>query len=256
MPSKAHTPIKNRLIKLIGETNAGRLEYLAVPNRGQKWGGPFNGQRFRQQIFQDLISAFNFDAIIETGTYRGVTTKYFANTGLPIHTVEASQRYLAYARMNFRKCAKTITTYHSDSRSFLQNLGQTNAISGTQPFVYLDAHWYDDLPLREELEIVQQFWPDAVVMVDDFAVPDTNYGYDDYGNGKALTLEYLAPLAPTKLEAFFPAVSESEETGCRRGSVILGAGDVANHLRSVPSLRHHIAISDLGGHSIKQPHAA
>lgn len=253
---EATMPLKDRLIKLIGETTAGRLEYIVQPNRGQKWGGPFNGQQFRQRIFQDLIATFEFDAIVETGTYRGVTTKYFSNTGLPVHTVEASARYLAYARMNIRKCDAKVTTYHSDSRSFLQELGTSNKISGQQPFIYLDAHWYDDLPLREELEIVQQFWPKAVVMVDDFAVPESTYGYDDYGDGKALTLDYLAPLAPTNLEAFFPSAPAAEETGCRRGSVILASGEVADSLRKIPSLRYHIAVADLRAEATPQNAAA
>jgi hypothetical protein len=37
-------------------------------------------------------------------------------------------------------------------------------------FVYLDAHWNDDLPLAEELEIVFGACPNAIVMIDDFNV--------------------------------------------------------------------------------------
>ena len=59
-------------------------------------------------------------------------------------------------------------------------------------FVYLDAHWAEELPLAEELCIVASAWTRCVVMVDDFQVPgDSGYAYDDYGPGLALTEDYL-----------------------------------------------------------------
>ena len=58
---------------------------------------------------------------------------------------------------------------------------------------YLDAHWNDHLPLREEVELALKHFAKAVLIIDDFAVPDDpGYAFDDYGPGKALTLDYLA----------------------------------------------------------------
>jgi hypothetical protein len=34
--------------------------------------------------------------------------------------------------------------------------------------VYLDAHWGDDLPLLDELEIVLKAKPEALILIDDF----------------------------------------------------------------------------------------
>ena len=230
--------VKQMLIQWLGATNVGRWEYHLRPGLKNVRGGPFNGQTFRRTIFQDLVSAFDFDAIIETGTYRGITTKYMAAAGLPVHTVEASTRYLAFARMNFQEFDSTVESQNGDSRQFLEQLGSRKTVPGTQPFIYLDAHWYNDLPLREELEIVQEYWPDAVVMVDDFAVPGTNYGYDDYGDGKALTMEYLSQLHSSQLQAFFPSVDCDQESGSRRGCVVLGSPTVAEQLRAIGSLRY------------------
>ncbi len=140
--------IKQSLFRLVGESNVGRWEYLARPRLRHVRGGPFNGQQIRRGIFQDLVKAFDFDVIIETGTFRGITTKYFAETGIPVYTVEANARYLAFARMNLKQADAPVFTYHSDSRSFLKELGDNGKITGQQPFIYLDAHWHDDLPLR------------------------------------------------------------------------------------------------------------
>ena len=53
-----------------------------------------------------------------------------------------------------------------------------------ETFFFLDAHGREHLPLREELEIILTHWREAIVMIDDFEVPGTDYGYDDYGPGK------------------------------------------------------------------------
>jgi hypothetical protein len=76
-----------------------------------------------------------------------------------------------------------ITFEHDDSRSFLKKLANTK-LSMKIVFIYLDSHWYDDLPLREEIEIICNGWRHFVLMVDDFQVPgDSEYGYDEYVMG-------------------------------------------------------------------------
>lgn len=58
-------------------------------------------------------------------------------------------------------------------------------------------------------------------MIDDFAVPGTDYGFDDYGPGMALNFELLAPLSHLDLTGFFPSASPREESGARRGCIVL-----------------------------------
>ena len=88
---------------------------------------------------------------------------------------------------------------------------------------YLDAHWNADLPLAEELEIIFARCSQAVVMIDDFQVADEPaYGFDDYGPANGLTLDYIAPaLRKFNLFPFYPAIPASEETGSRRGCIVL-----------------------------------
>src|SRR5262245_36619534 len=56
----------------------GAIEYALHPDRGIAWGGAFNGQRFRQNLFHNLVEKFAPVAIIETGTYHGTTTEFLA----------------------------------------------------------------------------------------------------------------------------------------------------------------------------------
>jgi hypothetical protein len=90
-------------------------------------------------------------------------------------------------------------------------------------FIYLDAHWGNDLPLAEELEIVFGACEGAIVMVDEFEVPfDAGYGFDDYGPGKALTAAYIEPaIVSHSLGTFYPSTPSASESGARRGCVVL-----------------------------------
>ncbi len=102
---------------------------------------------------------------------------------------------------------------------------------------YLDAHWVEDLPLRDELDIIFANWDNTVVMIDDFEVPDSDYGYNDYGPTKTLNLSYLRPLEHLDYSVFYPAADASEETGKRRGCVVLCRGpDVEQSIKTIDTL--------------------
>ena len=103
--------------------------------------------------------------------------------------------------------------------------------------IYLDAHRGTDLSLAEELSIVFGVCTNAIVMVDDFQVPfDTGYGHDDYGPGRVLTAELIDPIvAAHSLQVFYPSTPSAEETGARRGCVVIASTSVA--LASLPLLR-------------------
>jgi len=199
----------------------------------------FNGQQHRCAIFRQLLETFPFEAILETGTHIGNTTGYMASVSrLPVYSAELTRRYYHLARVRLQDFP-SITLRLLDSRDFLQEMAQS-PVGQQFVFAYLDAHWYDDLPLSRELGLVADHWRDFVIMVDDFAVPgDSGYGYDDYGRGKTLSLRDVSPrLRELDLLAFFPDAPSSTETGSRRGCVVLARrGLIAERLRTIPSLR-------------------
>jgi hypothetical protein len=214
--------IKDVAKRILGETALGWLDFVRNPNMPASWGGPFNGQKFRQRIFFDILYWFPVNAIVETGTFRGTTTAFFAATSLPVYTTEFHRRYFTYSKLHFLFNRNAIHLYRSDSRSFLRRLSDDPAVPKTDVFFYLDAHWGADLPLREELDIIFSKWEGPIVMIDDFCVPNSGYTFDDYGPEKALNLDYINPVVAAKrLSVFFPAAGASEETGSKRGSVVL-----------------------------------
>lgn len=53
--------------------NAAELEHLS-PELQMCWGGPFKGQTGRIAIVDELLALLKPPAIIETGTFRGIST--------------------------------------------------------------------------------------------------------------------------------------------------------------------------------------
>jgi hypothetical protein len=211
----------------------GAIEYTRFPELRTAWGGPFNGQIGRQTLFQAVIANTAPVAILETGTYRGTTTEFMAEAGLPIYSVEGLARHYGFAWARLWR-TRNVHLYHGDSREVLRQLfeGRLRSLDSLTVFAYLDAHWNADLPLREELEIIFNHCPAAVVMIDDFQVPnDPGYQYDDYGPGKSLIPAYIEPiLTAYGLEAYYPSTPSSLETGAKCGCVVLGSKGIFGKL--------------------------
>lgn len=219
----------------------GAYEFFLKPSLKESWGGEFNGQSFRSQIFSDLLKSFEFQAIIETGTYRGTTTDYMSKVFKKIiYTVEANKQFYCYSRLRFRN-KNNIKQFLGDSRDFLDNYLQNN--SNDQLLFYLDAHWSEDLPLNKEIEIIFTKWPKSIILIDDFCVPfDQGYLYDSYGSDKTLNESYLEKNSYfNKIRIFYPSLSSSEETGLKRGCCVLALDPKEiEKLESISSLKRNL----------------
>lgn len=206
------------------------------PSVRSSWGwGPLNGQAGRQGILRDLARTVAFDEVVETGTYRGNSTEFFAHVlGVPIHTVEAQPRYYHYAAQRLAPYPD-VTVELGDSREILRRLGERPGDPTT--LFYLDAHWEQDLPLAEEVEIIAKGWSSGVVVIDDFQVPDDpGYTYDDYGPLKRLCVDYLPDVG---WSLYFPSLPSAEETGGRRGCAVLVSPSLSEGVGALSSLRRH-----------------
>jgi hypothetical protein len=235
--------IKSTVLRVIGERNAGRLDYFFDRKSADAW-GPLNGQRIRQGVYKEIIKRIDFQAIVETGTYRGTTTAYFAESGLPVFTVEIHPRCFAYASLRFRN-QERVRVSEGNSPDFLRELARQPETPRSRVFFYLDAHVQDSsryhkAPLVEELEIIFSHWQEAVVMVDDFQVPGTAYSFDDWGPGRNLCVDCFEPLKDVGLTAFFPAADVTSETGAKRGWVVVcRESHIVQTLSEITGLRQY-----------------
>jgi len=197
---------------------------LATDARYDNDDGSFNGQAIRRGLVTDIIARMKPATIVETGTYLGSTTGYLARFDVPVHSSEISAPLLFAARQRLSQF-RNVTLRLGDSRRMLAQL-IADGVNASSTFFYLDAHWLDDLPLLDEMRLIDGNWASYIALVDDFQVPgDSGYAYDDYGANKVLRYAYLEPcLRGQSIEVYFPNAPSHQETGGRRGCVILAKG--------------------------------
>jgi predicted O-methyltransferase YrrM len=204
----------------------------------QMHGGALNGQEFRRQLMLDLLARIPFEHIYETGAFFGSSTAFFAaHCDGRVVTIESNPYYHHFTALRQRSQGQ-VDVVHGDSVTHLERLAADLSETTALSLFYLDAHWYDHLPLRDELSVVFRAWKRAVVVVDDFEVPgDPGYRFDDYGDGKRLCLRYLTPVRFEGMRLFFPTAPSEAETGARRGCVVItGDDEIADVLSGLRSL--------------------
>jgi hypothetical protein len=192
-----------------------------VPELRTSWGGAFNGQTGRQRLFLNLLETFKPAAFVETGTFRGSTTRWVAERfDGPILTCEIEVRYYLFA-CKMLAAYPQVRASNEGSRTFLRHILPT--LDNVRPVIfYLDAHWREDLPLEDELRQILSSKVNSIIMIDDFEVPsDPGYGFDDYGPGKCLSLSLLSWAKELGCRFFFPTVPAADETGERRGACLV-----------------------------------
>jgi hypothetical protein len=194
---------------------------LAAP----PWPGfpePYAGQWARRAAIGELVASFEPDAIVETGTFLGLSTKHLACHGVPVHSVEIEPSYYHLAKLNLGRLAN-VNLLCGRSVDALRLLGADGGIR--RPLAYLDAHWGRELPLEEEVDRLLSQWDDVVVVIDDCRVPDDDgYGYDVY-DGVAISLPLLD--IGRDVLAAYPSVPARDEGGARRGTLYLAHGPQA-----------------------------
>jgi predicted O-methyltransferase YrrM len=192
----------------------------------------------RALVFLEINSRIIFDNYLETGTHLGVTTHFLASVarkrGAVVYSCEINDDYYRIASSTVGDLTN-VRLHHCNSVDFLRLLSPR--VSGAVNFVYLDAHWYEYLPLRDELSVIVN-WPNTVVMIDDFKVPfDEGFGWDRYDDEREICMSYIESSIESHA-AFFPNYSAQEEGAVARGyCVVAMSKSCANALDEIRLLR-------------------
>lgn len=213
---------------------AGVMDWYFMPTR-PSFGGPFNRQQRRVEMVRELLHSISFAAIVETGTHVGTTTAALRQwSNLPVYSVEILPRFHHFARMRFRH-DDGVHLFRDDSRPVLERFARQPDFPHDCVLFYLDAHWQEP-PLASEVAIIGRAWRNPVIIIDDFRVDDDpGYAFDQYGPGNELSIRYLGPLSDMRM--FWPRAASSEETGKRRGSIVLARGAVSDAVARCRTLR-------------------
>jgi len=140
----------------------------------------FNRETIRAYISWRLHHHFGCTSFIETGTFYGRTTAFVSKVfQTPVFTSEINRTHHIVSKANLL-LSKEIDSRLCSSPDLLRELCGTPRI-GENPMFYLDAHWYDYMPLTEELQIISDQCQRAVVLIDDFHQPhEARFLYDEY----------------------------------------------------------------------------
>jgi hypothetical protein len=201
------------------------------------WGGPFNGQDRRRELVEQVLDSCDVSAIVETGTYRGTTTEWFAQrTDVRVVTVEVHSRFYHYSRKRLAGF-KNVNVVLGDSDRVLRGLAHSSDVPKERVLFYLDAHWYSSHPLANEFQTIAAHWVDWIVLIDDLMVPDDpGYGYETH-DGIPLAVDTLGLEHVPNVHVFWPSARSVDETGMKRGSAIISHRLMTSCLGGLTELR-------------------
>jgi predicted O-methyltransferase YrrM len=144
----------------------------------------FNQDPVVSREVQQLIKKFNIACVVETGTYVGWSTQFFAQ--LPnvkkVYTIESQRENYDKAADNLKQFTNIQQLFGSSDTVLEEQLSViTNEHNEGYILFYLDAHWDNHWPLLQELEVIGKYCYDrAIIVIDDFQVPLRNFQYDSY----------------------------------------------------------------------------
>lgn len=153
--------------------------------------------KFAFEEFKKLIENFKIKRIYETGTYLGWSTIKLSEFNIPVYTIEINNNYIKESYNNL-KDKKNVKILCGESSTILDSLCTKNEENS---LFFLDAHWNENLPLLNELDVIKKT-KNPVIIIHDFFVPGgskirskhfngygivddlsgSKFGFDSYGD--------------------------------------------------------------------------
>lgn len=205
------TPAERRAIQQLKLGSSGlRLRATQAEFRAlqQEWErdllgrGRFFLQHYKMGMFIDpplihIIKKFQTDFklrnFVETGTFEGETAFAMSLLFDRVYTCDTKD----WPRVLDFYCSANLTYETMSSPDFLRR--HLPAIR-EQSLFYLDAHWGEYWPLKDELAIIFSHCQNPVIIIDDFDAGN-GLSYDEY-QGRKLDLDYVAPSVPADCKFF------------------------------------------------------
>lgn len=149
---------------------------------------PWNGDGYLAAEVLRLKEAHRLTCAIETGTCLGSTTLWLCEHFEAVDSIEINEQYAAIAGARIGDndyCHVTI----GDSSNFV---GSYANACGSKALVFLDAHWGDHCPLVDELIAIASAKVNPCIIIHDFQVPGTDFGFDSMPDGRPFNLSLIS----------------------------------------------------------------
>lgn len=178
---------------------------------------PWNGDHFIAEEVLRLKEAHGLSHAFETGTCLGSTTIWLAEKFGFVTSTEVHVPYkaIAMARMSTQSPKENWMLLGGDASKLLADLDES---IGMDTLCFLDAHWGPNCPLLNELETIASAKVKPCILIHDFQVPGTDFGFDKMPDGRPFNLDLIkghldAIYGEGKWEYRYP----TEVAGARRG---------------------------------------
>lgn len=149
----------------------------------------FEGDRYMKAKFSEIINRRKIELVIETGTYLGGTTNQLRQMVKQVVTIEVNPDYHNRAKENIKDHGN-VQMFLGDSAQILHDVLADTKIAKQSMLILLDAHWGDVCPLKDELKAIADAGIKPVIVIHDWLVPGTDFGYDSY-KGQPFTWEWI-----------------------------------------------------------------
>jgi hypothetical protein len=153
---------------------------------------PFHGNELHRHVINTLIEKCDVTSFVETGTYGGDSTSYIASKhpSLSVFTCEINEAYFKNASKKLKNF-KNVKASNESSEKFITRL-VSEGVLGKLPMFFLDAHWHDYWPLKDEVTIIGTL-PAFILMIDDFRVPNCPWFESSSGGGGTIGVHRTQP---------------------------------------------------------------
>lgn len=126
-----------------------------------------------------LKKIFDYDIIVETGTYRGDSLRILKTIFKKVYTCEVSKELYNEVQAETGLVDENVIHILGNSPDCLKEWFKE--INHDKFYLYLDAHWDSYWPLLDELEQVIDFKYKPVIIIHDFDT-ENGFAYDTWGN--------------------------------------------------------------------------
>lgn len=148
----------------------------------------FSGDHYLQAEIQKIIKKFDIFTVVETGTFMGDTTAAFTEMASSVFSIEVNYDLYQRAVSRFQDVSNVMILSGNSPEVLYQMIPAFK----TPILFFLDAHWYQYWPILDELRVIAMFAKcrNSVIVIHDFYVPDSDLGYDSYGD-KRLDFDFI-----------------------------------------------------------------
>jgi hypothetical protein len=131
----------------------------------------FHGNIVLHRFVENLILNYGINCFVETGTHLAHTTEDMALCfpHLSMFTCEIDDNYFIQSEKKLKPYSN-VTISKESSEKFINVLINNKFLQDT-PLFFLDAHWNDYWPLKDEVQLISQL-KRFVILIDDFLVPN------------------------------------------------------------------------------------